>query len=42
MAGFWHGAENMAEAFPSSGAQANSEASDGEQEGMFQKGVPVT
>lgn len=32
----------MAEASPSSGVQANSKASDGEQEGMFQKGVPVT
>lgn len=41
-AGFCHGVENMAEASSSSGAQDDSEASGGEQEGMFQKGVPVT
>lgn len=41
-AGFCHGVENMAEASSSSGAQVDSEASGGEQEGMFQKRVPLT
>lgn len=41
-AGFCHGVESMPEGSSSSGAQAGSEASGGEQEGTFQKGVPMT
>lgn len=41
-AGFCHGVESMPEGSSSSGAQVGSEASGGEQEGTFQKGVPVT